>query len=73
MCGISLSSDWNSTPNSSPRKEFSSHPRNIENWRRNRNEDGSGDASSSGLGSTEGWRGNSSTGGSFAATHRWGI
>ncbi|XP_050339543.1 GIGYF family protein Gyf isoform X1 [Bactrocera neohumeralis] len=72
MCGISSSSDWSGTPISSPRKEFSSHPRNLENWRRNRNEDGSGDAPSSGLGSTEGWRGNSGTGGNFAVTHRWG-
>uniref|UniRef100_A0A0A1WKA3 PERQ amino acid-rich with GYF domain-containing protein CG11148 n=1 Tax=Zeugodacus cucurbitae TaxID=28588 RepID=A0A0A1WKA3_ZEUCU len=73
MCGIGgISSDWNGTPTSSPRKEFSSHPRNMENWRRNRNEDGSGDAPSGGLGGTEGWRGNSGTGGNFTATHRWG-
>ncbi|XP_036232607.1 GIGYF family protein Gyf isoform X2 [Bactrocera oleae] len=72
MCGISSSSDWSGTPTLSPRKEFCSHPRNLENWRRNRNEDGSGDAPSSGLGSTEGWRGNTGTGGNFAVTHRWG-
>uniref|UniRef100_A0A0K8W315 PERQ amino acid-rich with GYF domain-containing protein CG11148 n=1 Tax=Bactrocera latifrons TaxID=174628 RepID=A0A0K8W315_BACLA len=72
MCGISSNSDWSGTPISSPRKEFSSHPRNLENWRRNRIEDGSGDAPSSGLSSTEGWRGNSGTGSNFAVTHRWG-
>ncbi|XP_017477314.1 PREDICTED: PERQ amino acid-rich with GYF domain-containing protein CG11148 isoform X2 [Rhagoletis zephyria] len=70
--GIGLSSDWNGTPTSSPRKEFSNHPRNMENWRRNRNEDGSGDASTSGLGNAEAWRGSNSISGSFAATHRWG-
>ncbi|EDW83548.1 uncharacterized protein Dwil_GK13661 [Drosophila willistoni] len=41
--GGGIGVDWNGTPNSSPRKEFSSHHRNMENWRRSRNEDGSGD------------------------------
>ncbi|XP_004520931.1 GIGYF family protein CG11148 isoform X2 [Ceratitis capitata] len=73
VCGIGGSnSEWNSTPTSSPRKDISGHPRNMENWRRNRNEDGSGDASTSSLSNTEGWRGGSATGGSFVATHRWG-
>lgn len=60
--------DWNGTPSSSPRKEFSSHNRNLENWRRNRNEDGSGDGPAPGnLTAIEvsGWR-------SGAGTHRWG-
>lgn len=59
--------DWNGTPSSSPRKEFSSHNRNLENWRRNRNEDGSGDGPASGnLAGIEvsGWR--------SGGTHRWG-
>ncbi|XP_053969044.1 GIGYF family protein Gyf isoform X1 [Anastrepha ludens] len=70
--GIGLSSDWNGTPTSSPRKEFSNHPRNMENWRRNRSEDVSNDASTSGLGNAEGWRGSSTTSGSFTGSHRWG-
>lgn len=60
--------DWNGTPSSSPRKEFSSHNRNLENWRRNRNEDGSGDGPAPGnLTAIEvsGWR-------SGPGTHRWG-
>ncbi|XP_034112220.1 GIGYF family protein Gyf [Drosophila albomicans] len=64
MTGI----EWNGTPSSSPRKEFSSHNRNMENWRRNRNEDGSGDAPTSGnLVGMEvvGWR-------SGANQQRWG-
>ncbi|TDG39640.1 hypothetical protein AWZ03_013937 [Drosophila navojoa] len=59
--------DWNGTPNSSPRKDFSSQCRNMENWRRNRNEDGSGDGPNSGgtLGTeVAGWR--------SAGAHRWG-
>lgn len=66
--------DWSVTPNSSPRKEFSSH-RNMENWRRTRQEDGSGDGPST-CGSLSGsditgWR---SSGGStvFSNSHRWG-
>ncbi|KAH8395729.1 hypothetical protein KR222_001389 [Zaprionus bogoriensis] len=64
---VSGTLDWNGTPNSSPRKEFSSHNRNLENWRRNRNEDGSGDgpALGSGVGiEVSGWR--------SGGTHRWG-
>lgn len=59
--------DWNGTPSSSPRKDFSSQCRNMENWRRNRNEDGSGDGPNSGgtVGSeVAGWR--------SAGAHRWG-
>ncbi|ALC48119.1 CG11148 [Drosophila busckii] len=61
--------DWNGTPSSSPRKEFSNHNRNMENWRRNRNEDGSGDGPATAGGGTvgtevSGWRSGSS--------HRWG-
>ncbi|XP_015044406.1 GIGYF family protein CG11148 [Drosophila pseudoobscura] len=72
--------DWNGTPSSSPRKEFSSHHRNMENWRRSRNEDGSGDGpiTSNNLSGSDvaGWRssgGGGSTNTSFVAnTHRWG-
>ncbi|BFG06682.1 GIGYF family protein8 [Drosophila madeirensis] len=72
--------DWNGTPSSSPRKEFSSHHRNMENWRRSRNEDGAGDGpiSSNNLTGSDvaGWRssgGGSSTNSSFVGnTHRWG-
>lgn len=68
-----LGSDaWNgNTPSSSPRREFSNHPRNMENWRRSRNEDGSGDAASTTTFSADGgWRMNSS---GFQNTHtRWG-
>jgi len=71
--GVSGSSgvpvDWNGTPSSSPRKEFSSHNRNMENWRRNRNEDGSGDGPTGPTGNlagieAAGWR--------SGANHRWG-
>ncbi|XP_043947154.1 GIGYF family protein Gyf isoform X1 [Drosophila biarmipes] len=69
--------DWNGTPSSSPRKDFSSHHRNMENWRRSRNEDGSGDGpvgiSGPDIG---GWRsggGAGSTNTSFGTnSHRWG-
>ncbi|XP_022217346.2 GIGYF family protein Gyf isoform X1 [Drosophila obscura] len=72
--------DWNGTPSSSPRKEFSSHHRNMENWRRSRNEDGSGDCpiASNNLSGSDvaGWRssaGGGSTNSSFGAnTQRWG-
>ncbi|KAH8384334.1 hypothetical protein KR093_001932 [Drosophila rubida] len=60
--------DWNGTPSSSPRKEFSSHNRNMENWRRNRTEDGSGDGPTAGnlVGmEVAGWR-------SGANQQRWG-
>lgn len=62
--------DWSVTPNSSPRKEFSSH-RNMENWRRARQEDGSGDGPSTSGSDITGWR---SSGGStaFSNSHRWG-
>jgi len=72
--------DWNGTPSSSPRKDFSSHHRNMENWRRSRNEDGSGDGpvvsgSISGP-DIAGWRsggGAGSTNSSFGTnSHRWG-
>ncbi|ACY70497.1 GIGYF family protein Gyf [Drosophila virilis] len=59
--------DWNGTPSSSPRKDFSNHNRNMENWRRNRNEDGSGDGPSTGSSvgaEAAGWR--------SGGTHRWG-
>ncbi|EDW10895.1 GIGYF family protein Gyf [Drosophila mojavensis] len=59
--------DWNGTPSSSPRKDFSSQCRNMENWRRSRNDDGSGDGpNSGGTVGTEvaGWR--------SAGAHRWG-
>ncbi|XP_064537540.1 GIGYF family protein Gyf [Drosophila montana] len=59
--------DWNGTPSSSPRKDFSNHNRNLENWRRNRNEDGSGDGPNTGgaVGAeAAGWR--------SGGTHRWG-
>ncbi|XP_016994862.1 GIGYF family protein Gyf isoform X2 [Drosophila takahashii] len=72
--------DWNGTPGSSPRKDFSSHHRNMENWRRTRNEDGSGDgpvASGSISGpDIAGWRsggGGGSTNTSFGTnSQRWG-
>lgn len=60
-------SDWNGTPTSSPRKEFSSHSRNIENWRKNRIEDGSGDSTTT-VTCADGWRGLSS----YSNTHKWG-
>ncbi|KAM7341295.1 GIGYF family protein Gyf isoform 2-T3 [Cochliomyia hominivorax] len=63
---------WNgSTPVSSPRREFSNHPKNLENWRRSRNEDGSsGESANPPTFSAEGgWRMNSS----FQNSHtRWG-
>lgn len=66
--GSGVPVDWNGTPSSSPRKEFSSHNRNMENWRRNRNEDGSGDGptTTGNLAGIEaaGWR--------SGANHRWG-
>ncbi|KAH8266713.1 hypothetical protein KR026_004404 [Drosophila bipectinata] len=66
--------DWSITPSSSPRKEFSTH-RSTENWRRTRQEDGSGDGpSTSGSFSGSdiaGWR--SSAGSTaFSGSHRWG-
>ncbi|XP_052854923.1 GIGYF family protein Gyf isoform X1 [Drosophila gunungcola] len=67
--------DWNGTPSSSPRKDFSSHHRNMENWRRTRNEDGSGDGPVASGPDIAGWR---SGGGGGNATgfgtnsHRWG-
>ncbi|KAH8256443.1 hypothetical protein KR032_007294 [Drosophila birchii] len=72
--------DWNGTPSSSPRKEYASHHHrisNMENWRRTRNEDGSGDGpvvAGSGSEMAAGWR--SGSGGntnSFGTnSHRWG-
>ncbi|XP_044316479.1 GIGYF family protein Gyf isoform X2 [Drosophila rhopaloa] len=68
--------DWNGTPSSSPRKDFSSHHRNMENWRRSRNEDGSGDGPVASGPDIAGWRsgggaGNANT--SFGTnSHRWG-
>ncbi|KAH8385440.1 hypothetical protein KR009_007705 [Drosophila setifemur] len=69
--------DWNGTPSSSPRKEFSSHHRNMENWRRTRNEDGSGDGpSASGcIGGPDiaGWRNSGGGNTNFGAnSNRWG-
>ncbi|KAH8252384.1 hypothetical protein KR038_000938 [Drosophila bunnanda] len=73
--------DWNGTPSSSPRKEFASHHHrnsNMENWRRTRNEDGSGDGpvvASSGSDMAAGWRsgGGGNTNNSFGTnSHRWG-
>ncbi|KAH8307797.1 hypothetical protein KR044_004432 [Drosophila immigrans] len=67
-CSGVVGIDWNGTPSSSPRKEFSSHNRNMENWRRNRIEDGSGDGpTTSNLVGIEvaGWR-------SGANQQRWG-
>ncbi|XP_026839015.1 GIGYF family protein CG11148 isoform X2 [Drosophila erecta] len=72
--------DWNGTPSSSPRKDYSSHHRNLENWRRTRNEDGSGDgpATSGSIGGPDiaGWRSGvvgGSTSTSFGTnSHRWG-
>ncbi|XP_039496209.1 GIGYF family protein Gyf isoform X1 [Drosophila santomea] len=72
--------DWNGTPSSSPRKDFSSHHRNLENWRRTRNEDGSGDGpvTSGSIGGPDiaGWRSGvvgGSTSTSFGTnSHRWG-
>ncbi|XP_065370812.1 GIGYF family protein Gyf [Calliphora vicina] len=64
---------WNgNTPVSSPRREFSNHPRNMENWRRSRNEDGSGgEASTTTFTADSGWRMN--TGSGFQNSHtRWG-
>uniref|UniRef100_A0A1B0GEJ7 GYF domain-containing protein n=1 Tax=Glossina morsitans morsitans TaxID=37546 RepID=A0A1B0GEJ7_GLOMM len=62
---INLTSEWNGTPNSSPRREFSSHSRNTENWRRSRNEDIVAEVS---INTTagDGWRINNSS------AHRWG-
>ncbi|XP_030379364.1 GIGYF family protein CG11148 [Scaptodrosophila lebanonensis] len=68
-----LGMDWNGTPSSSPRKEFSSHHRNMENWRRNRSEDGSGDGpTGSGVSGTDGWRSGGGNGGFANSNHRWG-
>ncbi|XP_017019119.1 GIGYF family protein Gyf isoform X2 [Drosophila kikkawai] len=72
--------DWNGTPSSSPRKEFASHHRNsnMENWRRTRNEDGSGDGpvvTGSGSDMATGWRsgGGANSNNSFGTnSHRWG-
>ncbi|XP_017062580.1 GIGYF family protein Gyf isoform X2 [Drosophila eugracilis] len=70
--------DWNATPSSSPRKDFSGHHRNMENWRRGRNDDGSGDgliASGSISGNeTAGWRSGGVGGSTSFGTnsHRWG-
>ncbi|KAH8292615.1 hypothetical protein KR054_006467 [Drosophila jambulina] len=72
--------DWNGTPGSSPRKEFASHHHrnsNMENWRRTRNEDGSGDGpvvAGSGSDMVAGWRsGGGNTNSSFGTnSHRWG-
>ncbi|XP_039969452.1 GIGYF family protein CG11148-like isoform X1 [Bactrocera tryoni] len=69
MCVISSSLYWRGTPILSPRKEFYNHPRNLENWRRNRND--RENAPSSGVGSAESWRGNMDTGCNFAVTHHW--
>ncbi|KAH8384902.1 hypothetical protein KR200_000948 [Drosophila serrata] len=75
-CGIL---DWNGTPSSSPRKEFASHHHrntNMENWRRMRNEDGSGDGpvvASSGSDMAAGWRSGGGGNNSFGTnSHRWG-
>ncbi|TMW47300.1 hypothetical protein DOY81_007620 [Sarcophaga bullata] len=73
--GLGSSDSWNgNTPASSPRREFSNHPRNMENWRRSRNEDGSsgGDAgtTSATFSAEGGWRMNTS---GFQNSHmRWG-
>ncbi|EDX15225.1 GD24369 [Drosophila simulans] len=77
---VSGALDWNETPSSSPRKDYSNNHRNLENWRRTRNEDGSGDgpASSGSIGGPEiaGWRSGvvgGSTNASFGTnSHRWG-
>ncbi|KAI8118474.1 GIGYF family protein [Lucilia cuprina] len=74
IVGGGLGTDaWNgNTPVSSPRREFSNHPRNMENWRRSRNEDGSGGESSSAatFSADGGWRMNTS---GFQNSHtRWG-
>ncbi|KAH8325448.1 hypothetical protein KR074_003059 [Drosophila pseudoananassae] len=66
--------DWSITPSSSPRKEFSSH-RNMENWRRTRQEDGSGDgpSTSGSLSGSDitGWRSSAGVT-AFSGSHRWG-
>ncbi|XP_017126054.1 GIGYF family protein Gyf isoform X1 [Drosophila elegans] len=67
--------DWNGTPSSSPRKDFSSHHRNMENWRRTRNEDGSGDGPVASGPDIAGWRsggGGGNTTGFGTNSHRWG-
>nr|WIV81725.1 GYF protein [Bactrocera dorsalis] len=69
MCVISSSLYWSGTPILSPRKKFSNHPRNLENWRRNRID--RENAPSSGVGSTEAWRRNIGTGYNFSVTHHW--
>ncbi|XP_067614006.1 GIGYF family protein Gyf isoform X2 [Eurosta solidaginis] len=72
ICGFGLHPEWSDTPNSSPRKDFSNHPRNLENWRRSRNEDGLEDHLTNYVGNMDGWRGSNNLSNNFLGSHRWG-
>ncbi|XP_037954861.1 GIGYF family protein CG11148 isoform X2 [Teleopsis dalmanni] len=67
---INIGLDWNGSPVTSPRKEISNHTRNMENWRRNRNDSVLGD-NNTGLNNSDGWRSCNNSNG-FGNSNRWG-